>query len=633
MKLSKVGRRASRHGFVIGALVLAGASACSCQSPQQPPPDGFVRATIPAASGGSLASADGKLTLLVRPRSLAADTEIGVRLVPAEELPEAVKALGPAGAVYELSPSGLEFEIPAALLWDVGESTAPAPQLFTFSEQRGVEPLFPPGRELDRLPAPPAAREGGAVVAELSHFSMIFERNGGLTTALEKAPAKVAVKTVFTQTFTVSVSSGVEVVGSPKIYSVSGGTVVRIRDRLLPGSGGLSVLEASFECGAVGLGSYGGYAELAVRVPDGAPVVGVTEQGYEVIQMGDSTVLRKPAGFLGYIVSRIQHDVECVGEPVEEEPIPCCCSWGCDSATLSTCLYDGCAPMSACDSSSCPGSRTEHGGACCYPDGACVITQARSCTGQYLPLAGCGGECPQPVYDPLTGVAMRMSELMDYDVDDGRCTDLSDGKRCERPQPEQRIEGVLDPIVRLSSAAATRVLGGAYACSGGTFGKTLCAPNASAAAGDYVMLVAQFGADVPLAGSRFLQYAFVFDSDGDTGNNWEPLAAYPKDFFQGADLWYEATFAPSTGWAMKVRDVRQGLAEVPSGARIVFRGRQMAILIPRSELDIDRPGFRVTAFAHDGDYGLRGGAYSADYFPGLDSSLQPIADSLFTVEE
>jgi hypothetical protein len=76
-------------------------------------PDGDpVTATI-GAGGGSLASADGQLTLHVPPGALAADTDITIQ-------PLTNTAWGGVGAGYELTPDGLTFAAPVDLEFEVG---------------------------------------------------------------------------------------------------------------------------------------------------------------------------------------------------------------------------------------------------------------------------------------------------------------------------------------------------------------------------------------------------------------------------------------------------------------------------------------------------------------------------------
>lgn len=228
--------------------------------------------------------------------------------------------------------------------------------------------------------------------------------------------------------------------------------------------------------------------------------------------------------------------------------------------------------------------------------------------------------------------AMQLDEAQGLDLANrykqawlGECVELSNKKQCEKPIPELALGNTLDPVLELGPNAALR-FDAAFPCGEGPVGLTLCASASPFAEGDWVLVAATTLADLVLDDpTGIYQLAFVFDADGDLGNNYQPSPQYPGDFFTGTDKWYEALYTAAGGWTIKVRDVRQNLAEVASQARIVLAGRELALLIPRAELDGAEPSFRVTAFRHEGDYGLTGGPWSASYFPYLDAPLLPAA--------
>lgn len=78
---------------------------------------------------------------------------------------------------------------------------------------------------------------------------------------------------------------------------------------------------------------------------------------------------------------------------------------------------------------------------------------------------------------------------------------------------------------------------------------------------------------------------------------------------------------------MKATDVRAGFAEVPTGARFVVQGRELAFLVPRAELDGPAPSYRATSFWHEGDWGAGGSPWSGDYVPDLDEPLFVVDDA------
>jgi hypothetical protein len=140
-------------------------------------------------------------------------------------------------------------------------------------------------------------------------------------------------------------------------------------------------------------------------------------------------------------------------------------------------------------------------------------------------------------------------------------------------------------------------------------------------------VLATFGDDIPLADPTSLfQHAFVFDADGNTQNNYVPPAQYPDDFFAGTDKWYQLFYTPDAGFTLKVVDARISTSNpVASNARMVVAGRELSAFIPRAELDGTAPGFRVSTFRHEGDYGLQGGPWDASYYPPLGEPLMPAA--------
>src|SRR5690349_17549301 len=66
---------------------------------------------ITAAEGGLVVAPDQLFALYVPPGALAADTEIGIEIVPAAMRPP--EAAGALGEVYDVQPEGLTFAMPA----------------------------------------------------------------------------------------------------------------------------------------------------------------------------------------------------------------------------------------------------------------------------------------------------------------------------------------------------------------------------------------------------------------------------------------------------------------------------------------------------------------------------------------
>ena len=118
------------------------------------------------------------------------------------------------------------------------------------------------------------------------------------------------------------------------------------------------------------------------------------------------------------------------------------------------------------------------------------------------------------------------------------------------------------------------------------------------------------------------QYAFVFDSDGNTANNYTTAN---NDFFNDTDQWYVMSYTDAGGWVLTVSTAFDGnITEVASAARVIIKDNAMTLLVPASEFAVPDPDYRVTAFCHNGDFGINPPYnWSGDLHP-------PVADGLET---
>jgi hypothetical protein len=166
-------------------------------------------------------------------------------------------------------------------------------------------------------------------------------------------------------------------------------------------------------------------------------------------------------------------------------------------------------------------------------------------------------------------------------------------------------------------------------CGQGAYGFTVCpTPKNVVPPGEFVIVEMTQAGKIPLADpTNYFQLAAVFDADGDASNNYVPLAAYPKDFFKDTDRWYEADYVPGMGWKLKV-STAHGMTITPvtdSAARIVISDNTVYFMIPRSELPAAKLGYRVTAFRHKGDYGLKPPYdWDANITPPVDTPLATV---------
>lgn len=154
--------------------------------------------------------------------------------------------------------------------------------------------------------------------------------------------------------------------------------------------------------------------------------------------------------------------------------------------------------------------------------------------------------------------------------------------------------------------------------------RVLCASTAPPPAGDWIVVSAVMQDVIPLdTPDLYGQFAFVFDGDGDTTNNYEAPAEYPNDFFDGTDRWYQVNIDPTNGPVLSVMDATNGsVMPSVSNARFVFDGNLMMALIPADEMAAC-PMYRTTSFVHHGDYGLNPPHYWAgDTEPTVSQGLE-----------
>jgi hypothetical protein len=132
-------------------------------------------------------------------------------------------------------------------------------------------------------------------------------------------------------------------------------------------------------------------------------------------------------------------------------------------------------------------------------------------------------------------------------------------------------------------------------------------------AGTVYVLAAIMKADIPLADpENHYIYSAVFDSDGDPVNDFQWNPPYDWDFFQGTDRWYQVIWdANLARWSVVVTqlDAAGGFNGVASSVRVVIEGDTLVFFISGEEFPSTDPGYRLTAFGHDGFYSpsYRGG--------------------------
>jgi hypothetical protein len=125
-------------------------------------------------------------------------------------------------------------------------------------------------------------------------------------------------------------------------------------------------------------------------------------------------------------------------------------------------------------------------------------------------------------------------------------------------------------------------------------------------AGNVIMAVMQLGEEIPLDDAdRFYTYAAVFDADGDTANNFQYQPPYDWDYFQNTDRWYTLDWDPTQAdWFLTVTDVANNQWNAPSNARAVIYHDMVIFFIPAEEFSVEQPGYRLSAFGHDGTFAV-----------------------------
>jgi K319-like protein/ZU5 domain-containing protein len=128
---------------------------------------------VVAAVGGTVASTDGGVSLVIPPGAMALDADISITLVGEGQVPAALTALSGDVIVYDLQPSGLQFSVPTAISFEVENAVAEAQgsvqiniPLFMSESEGTLEALEAVSFVQDTIDPTKATITGG-----LTHFS------------------------------------------------------------------------------------------------------------------------------------------------------------------------------------------------------------------------------------------------------------------------------------------------------------------------------------------------------------------------------------------------------------------------------------------------------------------------------
>jgi hypothetical protein len=179
-----------------------------------------ITESISADEGGSVTSTDGALTLEIPPGALAEDTDISIREVDPDDLPDAFADVGE-DLGYELEPDGLTFAEPVTVSLSLDPTSLETANgegydayvLFSWSETNGLETL-------DAMVLEISLSEGEATLhGELEHFSLLRRSKAGVVVALDEVDREQPVGGQFTARLYVQNAAAAE---NPVVTNING---------------------------------------------------------------------------------------------------------------------------------------------------------------------------------------------------------------------------------------------------------------------------------------------------------------------------------------------------------------------------------------------------------------------------
>lgn len=216
-------------------------------------------------------------------------------------------------------------------------------------------------------------------------------------------------------------------------------------------------------------------------------------------------------------------------------------------------------------------------------------------------------------------VALENAQMLETDVPTVNSNQLLTAKV---PECVTEIQEMAGGVTTLAAKANGKAIG----CGVTDLGLVVCPANSSGEpTGECVILGMVLSSFVPEADPvNSYQFGFVFDSDGNSGNNWVPLPQFANDYFQDTDLWFAVEYSPFSGWRLNVTSAGKQ-SPASSAARAIIKDNTITLVVPRSEFASSTPTFRLTSFRHSGDYGQNPPYdWSADYHPRLNEALAKI---------
>lgn len=147
-----------------------------------------------------------------------------------------------------------------------------------------------------------------------------------------------------------------------------------------------------------------------------------------------------------------------------------------------------------------------------------------------------------------------------------------------------------------------------YPCGSTENAYVICADGTGdLVAGDYYVVGTQLAAFVPLSSTEYSYiYSMVWESDGDSANDWVIQGPYDYDLYQGADRWYELVWDHKTAewhyYVVQVTSGKGGPVATASNGRALIMDDKIIFITPADEFPSVEPLYRVGSFAHLGNY-------------------------------
>ncbi len=232
--------------------------------------------------------------------------------------------------------------------------------------------------------------------------------------------------------------------------------------------------------------------------------------------------------------------------------------------------------------------------------------------------------CDDPDLDAL---AQRLGDILGTDVGPSVCDGaetLPEGNTVLHSDGQKKSIATEEVDWRFRGTILGVDLPGDVPCGPGDGYEVLCTAQTQPLDGPVAIFYGLVAGDIdPAEPELSYQFGFVFDTDGDPSNDYEPLPQYPADFFAFTDLWLYTVHPAGEGWYTWASSGDAGFANVPSSERFVILGDAVVLIVDEDEISPESASWRMTAFRHYGDYGASM-PWSGDVVPEVGDPLTPV---------